>query len=128
MHQRVKHVVNNACFILVQTFQIEEVWIQGNYDPETGTDGSPVSGLGAACLSVVNSQVRRYELPTKIDGIFSYIHAGCTMPGVAAKYAESLAVGWHAPHMAAECTVRTLAAHFQSLCYEYLYWICVFTL
>ncbi|CAM9160433.1 unnamed protein product [Ectocarpus sp. 4 AP-2014] len=39
----------------IQDAWIEDVWIQGNYDPET--DGIPaVSGLGSACLSVANSQ------------------------------------------------------------------------
>lgn len=38
-------------------FQIEDLWLRGQYDPEADVNSPVGAGLGPACLSVTNSQV-----------------------------------------------------------------------
>lgn len=40
-------------FVVIQT---DDLWIRGHYDPESGTSGAGIPGLGSTCLEVINSK------------------------------------------------------------------------
>lgn len=47
-------------FWFATLFQIEDLWLRGQYDPEANIPAG--TGFGPACLSVTNSQVSEREL------------------------------------------------------------------
>ena len=54
--------------IVTRTPQVESVWIQGLFDPDTDQATPPVSGLGTTGVLVANAQARSARIAAEIFG------------------------------------------------------------